>query len=81
MYMGMNLNAVQKFWPVKFISMPQVPRRVPKRMDVVNETSQGLFLSMFATGIKMEQQPQHRISRSIFQTLETLLQKIYACNI
>ena len=28
MYLGMNLNAVQKFWPVKFISMPQFPRRV-----------------------------------------------------
>ena len=44
-------------------------------MDVVNETSQGLFLSRFAAGIEMEQQPQHRISRSIFQTLETLLQR------
>ena len=25
---NLNLNAVQKFWTVKFISMPKFPRRV-----------------------------------------------------
>ena len=33
MYMGMNLNPVQKFWPVKFISMPQFPRRVSAKVS------------------------------------------------